>query len=226
MGLTKPLGEIVRFKDKDYVVIGVVKDMVMESPYQPVKQTIFYLSASDFPNILVRINPSLSTHEALSKIGAIFKKYSPSAPFAYKFVDEDYTKKFDNEERIGKLASVFSMLAIFISCLGLFGMASFITEQRTKEIGVRKVLGASVMNLWGLLSREFVLLVILALIIAIPIAYYFMDQWLQKYEYRTNIPWWMFGVVGAGALLISLLTVSFQAIKAAIANPVKSLRTE
>ncbi len=198
----------------------------MESPYQPAKQTIFYLSPGDFDDIVLRINPTLSAHEALSRISAICKKYSPSVPFAYKFVDDDYAKKFNNEERIGKLSGVFAALAIFISCLGLFGMASFMAEQRTKEIGVRKVLGASVLNLWGLLSKEFVMLVVIALFIATPTAYYFMRNWLQGYEYRTTLSWWVFAVTGLGAVAITLLTVSFQSIKAALTNPVKSLRTE
>ena len=150
----------------------------------------------------------------------------PSVPFRYKFADEEYAKKFGDEERIGKLASFFAILAIFISCLGLFGMASFVAEQRTKEIGVRKVLGASVFNVWRLLSKDFVMLVLLSCAIAIPVAYYFLHGWLQKYEYRTEISWWIFAVAVMGALLITLITVSFQAIKAAIANPVKSLRTE
>lgn len=226
MGLAHPLGEIIRFRNKDHTVIGVVKDMVMQSPYQPTKQTIFYLSSGYFDDIVVRINPSVSTHEALAKIGAICKKYSPSVPFAYKFVDEEYAKKFDEEERVGKVAGVFATLAIFISCLGLFGMASFTAEQRTKEIGVRKVLGASVLNLWGLLSKDFVMMVLIALLIATPLAYYFMHNWLQNYQYRTNVSWWIFAATGVGSLLITLMTVSFQSIKAAIANPVKSLRTE
>jgi putative ABC transport system permease protein len=162
----------------------------------------------------------------LSKIGAVCKTYSPSVPFSYAFADEEYAKKFSDEERIGKLSNFFAILAIFISCLGLFGMASFMAEQRTKEIGVRKVLGASVFNLWQLLSKEFVLLVFLSCAIAIPVAYYFLHEWLQKYEYRTEISWWIFAVAVIGALLITLITVSFQAIKAAIANPVRSLRTE
>jgi putative ABC transport system permease protein len=226
MGLTDPIGEIIRFNYKDYTVIGLVKDMVMTSPYEPAKQTIFRLSPNDFDDIVIRMNPALSAHESLSKIGAICKKYSPSVPFTYKFVDEDYAKKFDNEERIGKLAGIFAALAIFISCLGLFGMASFMAEQRTKEIGVRKVLGATVFKLWQLLSKEFVVLIFISLLIATPLAYYFMHNWLQNYQYRTNLSWWIFAATGFGALLITLLTVSFQAIKAAIANPVKSLRTE
>jgi len=226
MGLTHPLGETIRFNKKDYTVIGIAKDMVMQSPYEPVKQTIFYLNNSDFDDILIRINPVVSTHDAIIKIEAICKKYSPAVPFTYKFVDEDYAKKFSNEERIGNLAVVFTMLAIFISCLGLFGMASFMAEQRVKEIGVRKVLGATVFNLWQLMSKDFVKLVFISLIIATPTAYYFTYNWLQNYQYRTNLSWWIFVGSGIGALIITLLTVSFQAIKAAIANPVKSLRTE
>ena len=135
-------------------------------------------------------------------------------------------KKFAAEERIGKLAGLFAGLAIIISCLGLFGLASFVAEQRTKEIGVRKVLGASVFNVWRLLSKDFVLLVLISLFIAAPTACYFMHNWLQNYQYRTEISWWIFAAAGTGALMITLLTVSFQAIKAAVANPVKSLRTE
>jgi ABC-type antimicrobial peptide transport system permease subunit len=208
------------------VVIGVVKDMIMESPYQPTMQTIFYLGDASFDDIVVRINPAMNAHNALSKIGAIFKKYSPAVPFAYKFVDENFSKKFDNEERIGKLASVFTALAIFISCLGLFGLASFMAEQRTKEIGVRKVLGASVFGVWALLSKEFVMVILLALLIAAPLAYYFMHSWLQHFQYRTSFSWWIFVVTGFGALFITVLTVSFQSFRAANANPVISLRSE
>jgi ABC-type antimicrobial peptide transport system permease subunit len=141
-------------------------------------------------------------------------------------VDEEYGKKFTSEQRIGKLASIFAVLAILISCLGLFGLASFVAEQRTKEIGIRKVLGASVANLWQMLSKDFVVLVLIASLVAIPIAYYFMSNWLQKYDYRTSISWWVFVGAAGGALLITLLTVSYQAIKAALMNPVKSLKTD
>ncbi len=168
----------------------------------------------------------MSADEALTKIRAIFQKYSPSSLFDYKFADQEYAKKFSQEERIGKLASLFATLAIFISCLGLFGVASYMAEQRTKEIGVRKVMGASVLNLWKMLSKDFVFLVIIASFIAIPVAYYFMDNWLQKYEYRMEISWWVFAASGMAALMITLLTVSFQSIKAAMANPVKSLKSE
>jgi putative ABC transport system permease protein len=226
MGLKNPVGEIIRFDNKDHKVIGVVKDMVMESPYEPVKQTIFYIGNEDFDYIVFKINPNINAHEAINKIGTVYKTYSPSVPFSYKFADEEYTKKFNDEERIGKLASFFSILAIFISCLGLFGMATFMAEQRIKEIGVRKVLGATIFNLWGLLSKDFVVLVIISLLIATPLSYYFMSNWLQHYEYHSEISWWIFAAAGFGAILITVLTVSYQSIKAALTNPVKSLRSE
>jgi putative ABC transport system permease protein len=226
MGLKNPVGETVRVGKRDLTVIGVVKDMLMESPYEPIKQTIFYIRRDDFEDVIIKINPRVGAHEALRKIEAVCKTYSPSVPFSYRFADDEYARKFASEERVGKLASFFAVLAIFISCLGLFGMASFMAEQRIKEIGVRKVLGASVFNLWRLLSKDFVLLVIISLLIAIPTSFYLMQNWLQSYLYRTEISWWVFAAAGLGALVITLLTVSFQAIKAAIANPVRSLRME
>ncbi|GAB3263915.1 ABC transporter permease [Larkinella harenae] len=233
MGFANPVGETVRWKsqwmtnnlEKQFRVIGVVKDMVMESPFEPIRPTVFFLFGD--PNwINIKINPAVSASDALPKIEAVFKRLIPAAPFEYKFADAEYDAKFRAEERIGKLASFFAVLAIFISCLGLFGLASFVAEQRTKEIGVRKVMGASVLSLWGLLSKEFVVLVIIAFGIAVPTASYFLLSWLQKYEYRTELSGWVFGAAGLGALLITLLTVSFQAIKAALMNPVTSLRSE
>ena len=226
MGLKNPVGEIVRFGKKDRRVIGIVKDMVMQSPYDPVKQTVYYITPEDFSYMIIRIDPNSNTRDALKKIEAVCKTYSPSVPFSYKFADDGYTRKFSNEERIGKLAGFFASLAIFISCLGLFGMATFMAEQRVKEIGVRKVLGASVFNLWKLLSKEFVLLVVISLFIAIPLSYYFMSNWLLHYEYRASIPWWAFAATGIGAISITLLTVSYQSIKAALLSPTKSLKTE
>jgi putative ABC transport system permease protein len=226
MGLKNPIGEIVRIGQKDLVVIGVIKNMVMESPYDPVKQTFFRIGHPPFDDILIKINPNISAHDAITKIAAACKTYSPSVPFSYKFADNEYAKKFTTEERVGKLASSFALLAIFISCLGLFGMASFMAEQRTKEIGVRKVLGATVFGLWRLISKDFVLLVVISLFIAIPTAYYFMFGWLQHYTYRTGLSWWIFAVTAVGAILITLITVSYQSIKAALMNPVKSLKSE
>jgi putative ABC transport system permease protein len=228
MGLKHPIGETVEWiGNGKYKIIGVVKDMVNRSAYEADKQTLFYLPTwQNMSNINIKIAPSVSAHDALNKIKAIFKKYDPSSSFYYRFTDEEYAKKFDNEERIGKLASFFAGLAIFISCLGLFGMASFMAEQRIKEIGIRKVLGASIFNLWRLLSKDFVALVIISLMIAIPVAYYLMHQWLQNYEYRAEIAWWIFALTALGAVLITLLTVSYQSVKAALANPVNSLKME
>jgi len=226
MGFKNPIGQIVRIGQKDLTVVGVVKDMVMESPYDPVKQTVFYIRRDPAAYVIIRINPNSSTREALDKVAAVCKTYSPSVPFTYTFADDEYAKKFATEERIGKLASSFAGLAIFISCLGLFGMASFMAEQRTKEIGVRKVLGASVFGLWRLMSKDFVVLVIISLLIATPVSYYFMQNWLQHYTYRAELSWWIFAVTAAGAIIITLLTVSYQSVKAALANPVKSLKTE
>ena len=164
--------------------------------------------------------------DALGKIARVFQKYNPGSPFDFKFVDDEYARKFSDEQRIGDIATVFAGLAIFISCLGLFGMASFMAEQRIKEIGVRKVLGATVFNLWQLLSKDFVALVVIALLIATPFSYYFMHKWLLGYQFRTQITWWIFAVAAVGAIIITLLTVSYQSIKAALANPVKSLKSE
>jgi ABC-type antimicrobial peptide transport system permease subunit len=220
------VGQIIVKDSVKYTVVGVVKDMVMESPYQPVQPTVFFMNPSWVSVITIRVKPTVAMNAALPKIEAVFKKFDPGAPFDYKFTDEMYARKFSDEQRIGNLATFFAALAIFISCLGLFGLASFVAEQRTKEIGVRKVLGASVFNLWQMLSVDFLKLVILSAIIAIPIAWVGLHQWLQKYEYRTSVSWWIFIVAILGSIVITIITVSFQAIKAAIANPVKSLRTE
>ena len=228
MGLKNPVGETIEWIGSGkFKIIGVVKDMVNQSPYDPIQPTFFYLPRwQQLSNINIKLNPKASAHEALEKTIGIFKKYDPSDAFTYKFIDDDFALKFDNEERVGKLASCFAGLAIFISCLGLFGMASFMAEQRIKEIGVRKVLGATVFNLWQRLSKDFVKLVVISLLIASPVSYYFMHNWLQNYQYRTAINGWVFVIAAAGALLITLITVSYQSIKAALANPVKSLRSE
>jgi ABC-type antimicrobial peptide transport system permease subunit len=174
----------------------------------------------------VRINPNMSVSKAISIMKPIFDKYNPSFPFEYQFADEQYAKKFNYEELVGNLAAIMAVLAIFISCLGLFGLASFTAEQRVKEIGVRKVLGASVFNLWKLLSKDFVVLVLIACVIAIPVAWYAMNEWLKNYQYKISIGWGTFILVVALSIAITLVTVSFQSIKAAFANPAKSLRTE
>jgi ABC-type antimicrobial peptide transport system permease subunit len=232
LGLKNPVGEFITNPDEGtnatWQIIGVVKDLVMQSPYDPVKRSFYFLDPkyADVSQMIIKIKPTVSASEALPKIEAVFREIVPSALFDYKFIDAEYGKKFSQEERIGKLASFFALLAIFISCLGLFGLASFVAEQRTKEIGIRKVLGASVTSLWQMLSKDFVILVVISCLIAAPIAYYFMSQWLTKYDYHTEISWWIFVITGLGALGITLLTVSYQAIKAALMNPIKSLKTE
>jgi putative ABC transport system permease protein len=201
--------------------------MVMTSPFLAASPTVFMMNKERSMNVIVvKLSPDQSPARSLSIIEKIFKQFNPDALFEYSFEDEQYAQKFTTEQRIGSFASGFALLALFISCIGIFGMASFVAEQRRKEIGVRKVLGASAINIWRLLSREFVLLVLISLGIAAPLAYHFMHDWLQRYEYHTTISWWLFVVAGLGVIAITLLTVSYQTIKAALTNPVKSLRTE
>jgi hypothetical protein len=232
MGLKDPVGQKLIDVDEfgtqkwSKTIIGVVKDMVMASPYEQVQPTIYYFNDNAFKLLHIKINPAVSAGVALPKIEAVLKSIVPSALFNYTFVDEAYGRKFSQEQRIGTLAGIFSMLAIFISCLGLFGLASFMAEQRTKEIGIRKVLGASVYTLWHMQTKEFITLVIFACLIAVPISHLFMRSWLEKYEYHTEISPWILFVTCVGALLITLLTVSYQAVKAALMNPVKTLRNE
>ena len=232
MGITNPIGKFIRDSNEEdpsppMQIIGVVEDVITQSPYEPVKQGLYVFDRQGDGNYYnLRLNPDKSVSDNLNVIETTFKTHFPNLPFRYDFVDEEYAEKFAAEERVASLARVFTILAILISCLGLFGLASFVAEQRTKEIGVRKVLGATIRNLWMLLSKDFVKLVIIALIIATPIAFYMMSQWIQKFAYRTEISWWIFVAAGFGALVITLLTVSFQSIKAALSNPTKSLRTE
>ncbi|MEX2232836.1 MAG: ABC transporter permease [Cyclobacteriaceae bacterium] len=226
MGSRNPVGEIVKWDGRNWTILGVVKDMVTGSPYQPTSPTI-YMPMTGRGNIVsLKLDPDQSIQVALDKVHSVFKEFAPDIPFDYKFADEQYANKFSNEVRIGQLTSVFATLAIVISCLGLFGMASFVAEQRTKEMGIRKVLGASMVDLWQMLSKDFVVLVVISCVVAIPVSFYFMNDWLQGYEYRTEISAWIFVTASIGALLITLLIVSFQTFKAAITNPVKSLRSE
>jgi len=227
IGFPNPVGKTIKWQGKDHRIAGVVKDLLMEDPFEPVKPTVFFLQYNDWLNyVTVRLKPGQPLTKALATIEPAFKKYNAGGPFDYQLVDQEYARKFANEQRIGSLATVFAVLAIFISCLGLFGLVSFTAEQRSKEIGIRKVLGASVSSIWRSLSREFVLLVAVACCIAGPLSYYFMHSWLQQYTYRTPIHWWLFAASIAGALLITLATVSIQAVRAALVNPVKSLRSE
>jgi len=226
IGFKNPVGETITWEGHPFKVIGVVKDMIVESPYQAVRPQLFHIDTDPGGYAIIKLNPSAGASASLDKIKKTFAVYSPAEPFNFQFVDDEYAKKFGNEERIGKLAGFFAILAVFISCLGLFGMASFMAEQRIKEIGVRKVLGASVLNLWGLLSKDFLGLVMVSLVLAVPLSFYFMTHWLSSYTYHSELSWWIFVSACAGALLITLFTVSYQAIKAAMANPVISLKSE
>lgn len=231
MNLDNPIGTIVSYapgwKDSEnYTVIGVVEDMIKDSPFGKTEQSVIFLINTRVNYMYIRLNPNLSASESIAGLKRAFEKVLPNDPFDFSFADDDYNNKFVAEERIGRQATFFSVLAILISSLGLFGLASYMAEQRTKEIGIRKVLGASIGSIWTLLSKDFVHLLVIACFISIPIAYSVLNNWLDTYEVRTQLYWWIFAVAGFGALLIALITVSFQALKAAISNPVKSLRSE
>jgi ABC-type antimicrobial peptide transport system permease subunit len=226
MGLQHPVGEIIRWKERPFTVIGVIKDMVVESPYEPVKPSIYCLARGHDNFAILKLNTAVNTSKALSEIEKVFRRYSPSSPFAFEFIDDSYGSKFSGEERVGKIAGCFTAIAIFISCLGIFAIATFMAERRSKEIGIRKVFGASVWKIWQLLSREFSFLIVLSLLIAIPAAYFLMNNWLQNYHYRTTIDWWIPAIIAASAICIMLMTVSFQTIRAALAKPINTLRDE
>ncbi len=226
MGLKEPIGQIIRDNGREWHIVGVVKDFVIHSPYRKTEPMVIEGAHGWFNVIHIKLNGARNTAENLSAVERLFKQYNPEYPFEYKFVDEQYGVKFEQEQRIGKLAGLFTFLTILISCLGLFGLATYMAEARIKEIGVRKVLGATVTDITALLSRDFLKLVGIALLIAIPIAWWATHRWLQDYEYRVDIRWWYFALAGLAALVIALLTVSWQALRAAFSNPVKSLRSE
>jgi ABC-type antimicrobial peptide transport system permease subunit len=226
MGFKDPIGQIIKNGDQEWHVVGVIKDFILQSPYYPLKPMVIQGSKGWFNVMHIKLNPANTTSQNLAKAEAIFKKYNPEYPFEYKFIDEEYAAKFEDEKRTGTLTALFAGLTIFISCLGLFGLAAYMAQNRIKEIGIRKVLGASVANITTLLSKDFLKLVIISLVIASPVAGWLMYKWLQDFPYRVHIEWWVFVIAGIAAVTIALFTVSFQAIKAATANPVKNLRTE
>lgn len=230
IGLKDPLGKTINFMENtNGRIIGIVKDALIRSPYEPVEPMTFTLRETVYNqlnNLFYRLKPKVDTKEAIEKISKIFVKYDPSSPFDYQFIDENYKQKFHLESLVGTLASIFAGLAIFISCLGLFGLAAYTTEQRTKEIGVRKVLGASVVQLWILLCKDFLMLVLISCVITSPIVYYLLENWLQNYNYHISITAGVFVISAIIAMIITIVTISFQAIKAATANPVRNLRTE
>jgi predicted permease len=227
IGLKNPINQLITWNGSPVPVrvIGIVKDALMQSPFAPVEPTIFS-HGHVANNIMYRLLPNANTQDAIKKLTKIFDSYNPAYPYIYQFVDQEYNHKFNLEILVGKLSGVFAGLAILISCLGLFGLAAYVAEQRTKEIGIRKVLGASVAQVWLLLSKDFILLVGISCIIASPVAFYFLQNWLQKYDYRITIGPGVFIFSAIIAILITLITISFQAIRAALTNPVKSLRSE
>ncbi len=224
--IKQPLGATIRWHQQPYQVVGIAEDIISRSPYDPVRPMFYYLTSRNYNFGIVRIDPRASTTEAMKRIEEEYKKFNPDLPFEYEFNDVEYARKFGNEERIGNLAGIFTMLAIFISCLGIFGLSSFVAEQRTKEIGVRKVMGASVYELWRMISKDFIVLVILACVIAIPISWQILSAWLDRYQYHMEIQLWLFVVACAATLLITMITISWHTVHAAKVNPVKSLRAE
>ena len=227
-GFKNPVGEQIRRADgRVFTVIGVVQDVVVNSPYERVQQTIYtYWHDYDRVYFFIRTKPGVAMGSALSAIRGAFQRAVPTEPFDYQFPDEEYAKKFAAETRMGTIAAFFAGFALFISVLGIFGMASFTAEQRKKEIGIRRVLGASVANIWRLLSREFLVLAGLSFAIGGPLGYFFMNRWLEGYVFHTGIPGWVFAATGAGLMLVTLATVSWQGVRAALMSPVDALRSE
>jgi len=226
MRFKEPMGQIVKYHDINCKVIGIVENFVWGSPYDPVKPAIVGFNKGWTDNIGLRLNPAKPATASLDIIQNIYKKYNPQYPFEYKFIDEKFANKFNDEKRLGNMAVIFTSLTIIISCLGLFGLASFSAEQRRKEIGIRKVLGASVSSLWMNLSQEFVWLVLISFPIGAALSWWYVHNWMAKFTYRTDMSLWVFGSTLVTSLAICLATVSWQAIKAAWANPVRSLRSE
>lgn len=216
MGLKDPVGKTIKFGDQNVNIIGVVQNVIMQNPFQSVMPAIMILRPYFMYQGLLRFKAGVDIRKALAAIKPIMEKYNPAFPFNYRFTDEEFNEKFQAENQVAQLSGIFATLAIFISCLGLFGLASYMAERRTKEIGVRKVLGASVSQLWLLLSKEFALLVLISCVIASPLAFYFLQNWLQKYEYHISISPFVFICAAVAAIVITLITVSFQAVKAAM----------
>ncbi len=220
------VGEILRSAGKPLTIIGVVRNVVFGNPYEKVRPSVYYLSKDAQYYLSFRLNPKKPAAESIEKIEEAVKPYMTDTPFSYQFMDQSQAQKFGNEERVSTLASTFATLAIFISCLGIFGLSSFVAEQRTKEIGLRKVLGASLPQLWILMSKDFVVLVMISCLLAVPLAWMILQSWLEGYEYRVAIPWWIFVLASAGTLIITVVTVSWHMMKAATLNPATTLKVE
>lgn len=226
MGLKNPIGMEMRFGDEKYNVIGVTENVVMESPYQPVDPMLTFYNPAATGVISLRFRDGVAPQNALPMVEKVFKKYNPSFPFTYQFADEEFGRKFINEELISKITNIFAGLAIFVCCIGLAGLASFTVEKRFREIGIRKVLGASIRQVLFLISKQFLTLVLISFSLAVPITWWLMYHWLAKYSFRISISIWTFAAVGCSVLLLALLVVCLNALRAATTNPIRSLRTE
>jgi len=226
MNCEHPIGEILNFNGRDWHVIGVVKDFILLSPYSPIAPMLIGGSAGRFNVMHIKLNSSKRMTDNLAQVEQVFKQYNPEFPVEYQFVDEEYARKFQMEQKIGSFVTWFAGLAIFVSCMGLFALVAYMTETRKKEIGIRKVFGASIYDITILLSKEFFILMLISIAISSPIAWWAMEKWLSNYAYRTDMPWWLFVVVGCISMGIALLTVGFQAVKAATENPVNAIKSE
>lgn len=226
MGMNEPIGRKLTYNDRELEIIGVMPDVVMASPYQPVEPMTLIFDPDWSSTITIRLNKSQDLSESINTIESVFKKLNPTYPFEFRFADADFERKFATINLISRLATVFASLAIIITCLGLFGLAAFTAEQRTKEVGIRKVMGASVSSLVVLISKDFSRLVIFGFLISGPVAWWFLNNFLERYTYRIAIMWWILPLAGATALVLALIIVSTQALKAATANPTQSLRSE
>ncbi|OOG76363.1 ABC transporter permease [Algoriphagus sp. A40] len=226
MRLENPVGQIVSEGEDKYTVVGVIKDFIFESPYDPVNPLMVFGPSSWYSVVHMRLNPDRPMAENIAAIQGIFEDYNPNFPFEYNFVDEQYARKFNDTRRTASLSILFTMLTIVISCLGLFGLSTYMAANRIKEIGVRKVLGASVASISVLLSRDFLKLVGIAFLLSVPVAWFVMDKWLEDFDYSVGIEWWVFVATGTVTMLIALFTVGFQSIKAALTNPATTLKNE
>ena len=225
MGMDKPVGKQITFWFGKGPIIGLMKDFHLGSLHKPIEPLVLTYMPPSVQYLLMKPRAG-QTPQALADLEQVLKRFNPGYPFAPHFLDEAYEQLYDREQQVSTLINYFGVLAILISCLGLFGLAAFTAEQRTKEIGVRKVLGASVASIVALLSTDFLRLVLIALVLATPLAWWAVTQWLGTFAYKITLGWWLFAAAGTLAVGIALLTVSFQSVKAALMNPVKTLRSE
>jgi putative ABC transport system permease protein len=226
MGYHDPIGRTMKSGEQELKIVGVIEDMLMLDPFKPISPGVIIFNPESVNAIVLRVKAGSNTREALAAIDPLVRKHNATQAFTYSFVTDDFDGKFDFENQVARLVAMFAGLAMFISCLGLLGLTSFMAEQRVKEIGIRKVLGASVGGLWTLMSKELIVLIALSFVIASPVVYYFINRWLENYRYRTTLSVWTFVIVGVGVLVLALVAVSYQSFRAVLASPVKSLKTE